>query len=403
MTGPDTWAPFVAAIAEHQRRSERDGAFLRNRAEVEQRFADLDAFHQALRADEVDTQALAALGGISVAQAERLRQDLDGAPIRFTSAEPPSSAAHLAGSFTRVSELMGLDPAHEFLFATDYRYRPHASVQPWAENRYLVLMGRYVVEDTWTLSLILAQLVVLTGSAFPGVAEPWTHPDFPQAMLDTAQHNPYLQQQIAYGMCAAVEGERYRTAVGVDDHTMLTPVMAEIARGAMDFLVGHELSHVHRGHLHAASRSAGESPWFAGEAFERARETPDGAAAVEAYLRDYWPAHSMELEADLFALMSAADIGASVAKELRLVGIQFAVSLLSFLDRANYLIEFGYDPAEALGLRQYNRVPGLVDVMLPMATHPWGKTRATAVTSGVQVVYRDLVDPVELRRKALLM
>ncbi|MFD1547085.1 tetratricopeptide repeat protein [Nonomuraea guangzhouensis] len=403
MTGLDGWAPFIAAITEHQKRSERDGAFLRAHAEVEQKFIDLEAFHRALYADEVTAEELAALCGRTAAEMEQLRRDLARGPIRFTPAEPPSCAIHLSGSFTRVSKLMGLDRAHEFLFATDYRYRPHASVQQWAENRYLVLMGRYVVEDMWTLSLILAQLVVLTGRAFPDLEEPWAHPDFPQALLDTAQENPYLHQQIAYGMCAAVEGERFRTAVGVADDAMLTPVMFEIARGAMDFVVGHELSHVYRGHLHAAGRPANESPWFAGEAFDQVRETPNGAAVIETYLRDYWPAHSLELEADMFAMMSAADIGASVAQDLRLVGIQFAVSLLSFLDRANYLIEFGYDPAEAIGLREYSRVPGLVDMMLPMATHPWGKTRATAVTSEVQLVYRSLVDPVELRRKALLM
>ncbi|MEU4546869.1 tetratricopeptide repeat protein [Nonomuraea dietziae] len=419
MTDPDPalddWAPFIATITEHQKQSERDGAFLRARAEVEQRFTDLETFHRALSSDEITAEELAALGeslstgsvgGTTAAEMEQLRRDLARSPIRFTPAEPPSCAIHLSRSFTRVSELMGLDQSHEFLFATDYRYRPHASVQQWAENRYLVLMGRYVVEDIWTLSLMLAQLIVLAGRAFPDLEEPWTHPDFPQALLDTAEENPYFHQQIAYGMCATVEGERYRTAVGVaglapEQRVMLNPVMFEIACGALDFLVGHELSHVYRSHLHAADRPVGESPWFVSEAFDRVRESSNGAA--ETYLRDYWPAHSLELEADMFAMMSAADIGAAVAQDLRLVGIQFAVSVLSFLDRANYVIEFGYDPAEAIGLREYNRVPGFVDVMLPMATHPWGKTRATWVPTTVQLVYRSLVEPAELRRKALLM
>jgi tetratricopeptide (TPR) repeat protein len=421
MTDPDPalddWAPFIAAIREHQKQSERDGAFLRDRAEVEQRFTDLETFHRALSTNEMTAEELATLGkslstgsvgGTTAADMEQLRRDLARSPIRFTPAEPPSCAFQLSRSFTRVSELMGLDQSHEFLFATDYRYRPHASVQQWAENRYLVLMGRYVVEDVWTLSLLLAQLIVLAGRAFPDLEEPWTHPDFPQALLDTAQENPYFHQQIAYGMCATVEGERFRTAVGVaglapEQSVMLTSAMFEIACGALDFLVGHELAHVYRSHLHAAGRPAGESPWFAGEAFDRVRESSNGAAVIETYLRDYWPAHSLELEADMFAMMSAADIGTAVAQDLRLVGVQFAVSVLSFLDRANYLIEFGYDPAEAIGLHEYNRVPGFVDVMLPMATHPWGKTRATWVPTAVQLVYESLVEPAELRRKALLM
>jgi tetratricopeptide (TPR) repeat protein len=413
---PGGWAPFIAAITEHQKHSERLGAFLRDHDEVEQGFTNREAFHRALHADEVTAAELASLGesasagsvgGTTAAEMEQLRRDLARSPIRFTPVEPPSCAVHLSRSFTRVSELMGLCKEHEFLFATDYRYRPHASVQQWAENRYLVLMGRYVVMDTWALSLILAQLIVLAGRAFPDMEKPWTHPDFPQALLDTARENPFFHHQIAYGMCAAVEGERYRTAIAIanqaHENVDLIPVMFEIASGAMDFLVGHELSHVHRGHLHAAGQPAGESPWFAAEAFDRVRESANGADVFETYLRDYWPAHSLELEADLFAMMSAADIGASVAQDLRLMGIQFAVSLLSFLDRANYLIEFGYDPAEGTGLREYNQVPGLIDVMFPMATHPWGKTRATAVPSEVQLVYESLVEPTELRRKALLM
>ncbi|MFI6483714.1 tetratricopeptide repeat protein [Nonomuraea sp. NPDC050663] len=414
---PDDWAPLLAAITEHQKQSERDGAFLRPSAEVERRFADLEAFHRALHTHDVTAEDLAglgaalstgAVGGTTAAEMEALRRDLARGPIRFTAAEPPSCAVHLSRAYTRVSSLMGLDEAHEFLFATDYRYRPHASVQQWSEDRYLVLMSRYVVEDIWTLSLVFAQLVVHAGSAFPGLDEPWSHPDFPRALREAVQDNPYLHQQIAYGMCAAVEGERFRlgfeTADLAPEHDKhLLPVMFEIARGALDFLVGHELAHVHRGHLHPEVQPAGESPWFAGQAFDRVRECADGAAVIEAYLRDHWPAHSLELEADMFAMMSAADVGAAVAQDLRLIGIQFAVGVLSFLDRADHLIEFGYDPAEAVGLQEYNRFPGLVDLKLPMATHPWGKTRATAVLGAFQLVYQSLIEPVQLHRKAALM
>ncbi|MCP2341519.1 tetratricopeptide repeat protein [Actinomadura rupiterrae] len=419
MSGPasDDWGPFIDAVAQYQRQSERDRVFLRDRAEIEQRLTDLDAFHRALTAPDVTADELAAsasalstgsVGGTTAPEMEQLRHDLARHPIRFTAVEPPSCAVHLARSFARVSRLMGLDAQHEFLFATDDRYRPHASVQQWSDRRYLVLMGRYVVEDFWALSLILAQLVALAGAAFPDLDEPWRHPDFPQALLDAAEQNPYLHQQIAYGMCAAVEGERYRIGFSAADLApeqsgRLVPAMYEIAHGAMDFLVGHELAHVYCGHVQAPGRAVHDSPWFAEEAFERVRASANGAATVETYLREYWPAHSQELEADLFAMMSAADIGAAFAQDLRLVGIQFAVGLLSFLDRADYLTEFGYDPAEAVGLDGYNRVPGLVDVMLPRTTHPWGKTRATAVPSEVRLVYQRLVEPAELERKARLM
>jgi tetratricopeptide (TPR) repeat protein len=421
MSGPgpdaDDWAPFVAAVAEHQRNSERGGAFLRTPEEIDRDFTVLETFHQALRSDDATVEELTALanslsnpaiGGSTGPEIAQLRQHLARYPLRFSPVERPGSAAHLARSFARVSNLMGLDPRHEFLFATDYRYRPHASVQQWAQDRYLVLMSRFVVEDTWTLAIILAQLVVLACGAFPGVRQPWELAEFPEALLATAEENPYFSRQLAYGMCAAVEGERFRIAFGAahldpELDAMLGPVTRQIAAGAVDFLVGHELSHVHRGHLLATRQPAGDAPWFADEAFDRIRTAARGATIVEKYLKEYWPAHSRELEADLFGMMSAADVGAKVAQDLRLVGIQFAISLISFQDRANYLIEYGDDPAEAVGLREYNRLPGFVDLMLPTTTHPWGKTRATVISAGFQQVYGQLVDPAELRRKAGLM
>lgn len=417
MTDPDDWAPFVAAIAEHQRNSERGGAFLRRREEIDRDFTVLETFHQGLRSDGVTVEELTAvanslsnpaIGGSTEPEIAQLRRDLARYPLRFSPAERPGSAALLARSFARVSDLMGLDPKHEFLFATDYRYRPHASVQQWAEDRYLVLMGRFVVEDTWALAVIVAQLIVVTCEAFPGVREPWALAEFPSALIAVAEANPDLRRRLAYGMCAGVEGERFRIAFGVphldpERDARSGRVTREIAFGALDFLTGHELAHVHRGHLDATYRPAGNAPWFGDQTFAHVRSAGRGSTVVEKYLEECWPAHGRELEADLFGMMSAADVGAKVAQDLRLIGIQFAISLISFQDRANYVIEYGDDPAEAVGLREFNRLPGFVDLMLPMKTHPWGKTRAAALPAGFQQVYRQLVDPAELRRKALLM
>jgi hypothetical protein len=414
---PAGWAPIMTAVAEHQRSSERDGAFLRNAAEIEQNFRALEGFHQAMEDDNVTAEGLATIAELlsgpefappGAEQLATLRQDLARYPIRFTPAELPAVAVYLARSFARVSRsAFPGDARHEFLFATDYRYRPHASVQQWAQDRYLILMGRFVLIDAISISMVLGRLICKAGERFPGVAQPWAHPEFSQALLATAQADQLLHQQIAYGMCCAAEGERYRLGFYFDDDpaqsAILGHVTSEVAAGVLDFLVGHELTHVARGHLQAAGRPARGSPWYASVTFDQIRLLPGGSSLIEKYLHQYWPAHSLELEADLYAVAWAAADGHGGAGDLRLMGAQFATSLISFLDRANYLLRFGRDAAEEVGLREYNRLPGLIDVLLPMPTHPWGKTRAFAVIDAVQIIYEDLFDPAEIRRKALLM
>jgi hypothetical protein len=192
-------------------------------------------------------------------------------------------------------------------------------------------------------------------------------------------------------MCAAVEGERYRLAFmyNADPQPKVTieRVADEISAGAMDFLVGHELSHVAQGHLHADGRPVSEAPWYASGVFDRVQPT----SVVEEYLRRYWPTHSLESEADLTAVVLAAGDGKTGAWDLRLMGAQLAISLISFLDRANHFLKFGSDPAAVVGLQNYG-LPGLVDLVLPMPTHPWGRTRATAVNSAVRLLYNDLLN-----------
>lgn len=416
MTSPDPvpadWVLFVTAVAEHQIRTERDSAFLRDPVEIEQNFTNLQAFHRALHSDRIPAEELAALAeklsgpafqGPGPAALAELRHNLARCPIRFTPVEPPATAILLSQSYARVSWLaFPRDTRSAFLLATDNRYRPHASVQQWAQDRYLILMGRYVLLDTSILSRVLARLIVEAGARSPGMAEPWAHPDFPPALLEVARANQWLHQQIAYGLCAAAEGERYRLAfienTDPAQGVITEQVSNEIAAGALDFLIGHELSHVAQGHLQAGGRPAGESPWYASAVLDRVRP----AEIVEEYLRRYWPVHSLESEADLDAVLWAAGDGETGAWDLRLMGAQLAITVISFLDRANHLLKFGRDPVDVVGLRNYG-LPGLIDLVLPMPTHPWGKTRATAVNSAVPLLYRDFFDSAELRRKTHLM
>jgi hypothetical protein len=399
---------FVDTVADLQKASEVKNAFLRKPVDIAEGFAGRLAFYQDLNEGTASLDDLAeragelsqpAFGEITVPQLMQLRENLSDYQIAFTPAEVPASAVILTEAYARVSQNFFPSIARRrFLLATDMRYRPHASVMQGEERgQYLVLMGRYVLLDTAGIAIILAALVLSAADQDPGADLPWSAPGFPQALTEAADGDSDIQQQIAYALCGAAEGERYRLAFRYDSPERIAELRAvqeEITAGALDFLVGHELTHVTRGHADTRKPAASGPPWFA-PAFDDWQ--PAGIPGQ--YLADFWPAHSRETEADFHALWCAAGHRAS---ELRLMGAQLAITVISFLDRASYLLQHGCDPADVTGARNY-ATPGFLDIALPMPDHPWGQTRASGLIAAFADAYKDILSESELRRKADLM
>ncbi|WP_435191210.1 hypothetical protein [Streptomyces sp. bgisy126] len=179
---------------------------------------------------------------------------------------------------------------------------------------------------------------------------------------------------------------------------MVKFVHAELAAGALDFLMAHELSHVVKGHLHHDGTPVSEFPWIDSKHFERARST----GLVDTYLREHWPAHSREMEADLEALVCCAGDGETGAWDLRLMGAEIVLNLISFTDRASYWMKHGTDPVDVLGLKGYGAL-GLLDVQLPLPEHPWGETRVTVANNTLSALYGSYFSPSELHRKRDLL
>jgi hypothetical protein len=67
-----------------------------------------------------------------------------------------------------------------------------------------------------------------------------------------------------------------------------------------------------------------------------------------------------------------------------------------------HLIRHGQDPAMLVGLQNY-LIPGIVDTILPMPRHPWGKTRERFLPHCVHALYRGHFERGELQRKANAM
>ena len=419
MQDTEDWSLFRSAVADHQIRTALSNSFLNDPIETERDLARIKEFHKGLAgnasAEELSeltrTFSRSTFAPLQPSTIEQLRRDMRAFPIRFTDVESPANAAILARSFARVSRLAFRDGLkrnfsdgrdRRFLFATDARYRPHASVQEWAPDHYLVLMSTHLIVDVRMLAKVVAGLVFKAVASFAEDSSPWESLEFPDTILETARANPWLYDQIGYLLCAASEGERYRFGVletnGLEQSDELDRLTGEISAGALDFLVGHELAHVALGHVDGDRPYELREPWYV------SNMTSEGIPewAIQDYVREYWHIHGPELEADTESLLYTGGDGETGAWDLRLMGAQMAISLISFTDRAKFLMDHGRDPADQVGLRKYVRL-GILDLLLPKATHPWGKTRQTSLGNLVRPLYGEFFSESELERKSRLM
>jgi hypothetical protein len=367
-------------------------------------------FYSALEATAVTDDELVGLaaeagGGIfeppSREVIAELRDRLARFQLRFTRAEPPAVAGLLSQSFARVSPFARGELANaNFILATDCIYRPHASVQEWARDQYLVMMSRYLLADLPLFAHIIAHYII--EAANPDDESPWLGSDFPATLLETIERSS-MRWHFAYALCAAAEGERYRFAMPLSDNPRENRLANEIWTGAVDFLLAHEIAHVFAGHVRGHPNEPGEIPHFLRRAFEEVRKVggADGQRLIDHFINTRWPSYDRELFADAVGLLWTGGDGPNGAWDLRLMGAQLTVCAISFLDRAKYLIEHGEDPGMVIGFNY--SIPGLVDLVLPKFSHPWGITRAYWVKSAVVGLYQPHFLERELRRKSRLM
>jgi len=398
---------FVELVERTQLRSEGGGWPGKGPEELLRLHEARARFFSALENSSASDADVAALAGdetsrtLSPEQVRSLRNTLANCPVSFTTAESPFTCVTLAASFARTWRFIRRQkPRAEFLLATDCTYRPHASVQEWSEDRYLILMSRSLI---WDLSILADVVAMHIGGVRAALGDsPWRDPAFPYALLMEFEHSE-LRWQIPYLLCGFVEGERYRFATQIGDGAFEQAVGAEIAAGAIDCLLGHELAHVHEGHVRSKPQHSelwGPARYAATHGHQHLGA--EASRRVDDYSAHFWPHHERELVADRIGLAIAGSSGPEGAWDLRLMGAQLALGLISFLDRATYMVQQREDPAMLLGLEQYN-IPGLVDLLLPKKTHPWGKTRATSLNNSLADIYEPSFSPGELKRKSNLM
>jgi hypothetical protein len=402
---------IIASIEAHQIQTEGEGPLSKSDEEIRQIQIARERFYSALSSAETSDDELVTLaaetgdGFFSPPSHDvvaELKDRLARFPIQFTRAEPPSVASLLSTSFSRVSRFFQYELTNaSFILATDCIYRPHASVQEWAQDNYLVVMSRYLLVDLPMLANIIAQFICEVSK--PNDVSPWLDPNFPVTLLEGIEHSSN-RWHLAYALCAAAEGERYRMAYTMSDDPRCEHIVQEIRAGAIDFLLAHEIAHVAFGHLRGFPDKPSEIFPFFHEFLEVARRIggADGQRLVDNFTKR-WPSYERELNADTMALLCTGGDGPTGAWDLRLIGAQLMISTISFLDRAKFLIAHGKDPGMLIGLDRY-MLPGYVDLALPRPGHPWGKTRSHWITNEALFrLYSSYFSKRELRRKGRLI
>lgn len=404
---------FLVLLERHQLRTQKAGWMPPSDEEIQQECVSRKRFCHALEDPAISDEDVAKLGSGTGAEGlyqppdaaaiAELRRNLGACPIMFTQAEPPALATILSQSFWRLRHVAEQGCANaKFILASDYTYRPHASIQEMRPELYLILIGRYLLADITSIAHILADLMANTRETDDEL--PWQKSTFPIKLPEEYDRSP-LRWQLPYKLCSSAEGERYRFAIrfqGSDDFAQV--IATELITGATDFLIGHELGHIIRGHLRDRATLPNGIPWIYQEAFKFLREMLGGDTEelIAQFTNRCLPHLARELDADALGLLWSAGFGPTGAWDLRLMGAQLAISTIAFVDRAIYMIKNGRDPGMLIGLDNYS-MPGVVDILLPKTSHPWGKTRATFLCNSLSALYQQDFPPAELKRKAALM
>lgn len=403
---------FLIALEQHQLRTQRAGWMPPTDEVIQQEILSRKRFYRALEDSSISNEDVAKLGNGTGAEGlyhlpsetaiAELRRNLSICPIVFTQAEPPAFATILSQSFWRLRHIVERHcPNAKFILASDYTYRPHASVQEIGPDQYLILIGRYLLADIPMIANIFADLIASTSEN--GDKFPWEKPTFPAKLIEVYNQSP-LRWQLPYKLCSSAEGERYRFAVQYTGEEFAASIAQELTAGATDFLLGHELGHIVKGHLRNRTTLPTDLPWIYKSAFNFLRKTAGGEAEKLAtpFTERFLPYYSRELDVDVLGLLLSAGFGPTGAWDLRLMGAQLAIAIIAFLDRATYLINNGNDPGMLIGLENYS-MPGVVDLLLPKNSHPWGKTRATFLINSLIPLYEPDFPPAELKRKQALV
>lgn len=398
-------------VEAHQRASESASS----NADIAPRAAFRQAFHRMLRDDAVSIDALKAFfdaqAGIDTAfmnaaffgaaEIAFCREQLRTTPCVFTAFEPPVTMWIILRALKPLLEnIENLPPHARLVIATDCSYRPHAQVTCHADGLlYEIRLGSFLLDSLIGLALVTDDLTSSIRTAHPGT-------DFvtamaPDRLLPALQRSVH-RYQLPYFLVSIYEGEKYRFGLRLSateqDPARFSRAFT-LATLMACFVLAHELSHILLGHLDDDDGRPARAPLYRllldpdSEFRSPALEAIDAGLLLR-YQRDHLATHDLEFNADLLGarltMNCAVDLTRSAMPGAAAVGMVLAA--IALFDRMHAVTLSGVDPAMRIGVPRYNAGPFAADVLLPMPSHPWGKTRASVVTFGLMLLDMETMD-----------
>jgi hypothetical protein len=318
--------------------------------------------------------------GIGTDNISRIRNFCKTVNIHFPRTEFADIVYFLVQAFESLSQNSNeaIWKAH-FVVATDGEYHPHAHIRKLGDNCYSIVFGIYLLADLAKVAFTFYAILTEFRSsqcAPEGFSEAVGSPGFIKTFNGSLH-----RRQFPYVLVSLALGERYRYITKFES-ALFSQQEARFSvfyQLTICFLVAHEVAHLINGDLD------GKEPYFSewmASMFDHASDMCMLKYISRSELASFWKKygrmHSREAGADFEAFRITQDIAVDRMGH-RAVGVAAAslvLSVIAWVDRARYFIEHRADPARVVGRHLYNRNLGHVDVKLPIASHPWGKTRA---------------------------
>jgi hypothetical protein len=372
----------LAEIEEQQLRAESrttDPVSLGNRLSVRQQFRDL------VNDDSTSDEAIAEFvsgktdsGSPMAAQAvARIRRVISDGTLLFTSYEPPETVHLLCLTFELLKDNFPTDTrVPRVIIATDALYHPHASVRLVKDNLYSILLSSNLIGDLFAISGIFTDLV---NDRQQHGARSFIRP-FVTGDLRSAYECSKHAIQLPYQLAATAMGEKFRFALQVGGSPEIAAWQRNIYLCMLAFLIGHELGHIQLGHCSSHERPSQPEAFldFVLDPSSPLYSLGDVPRAMCNHYREYYAwQHSREFHADLVGATTAGNLAVDLFshRDAGFIAASIVLGLIAFMDRISFVLHEHADPVILVSEEDYNRKPLVIDVKLPRATHPWGRTR----------------------------
>ena len=284
-----------------------------------------------------------------------------------------ASLKHILNNYIHVNERFSL------IVATDSRYRPHGRVERIAENCYLIVVGRYLVIDSFLIS------TTIYDSIFALRKERET--DFLQAfssdLLAKTMMSSYHKYQFPFILSGIYMGENIRCAGIFDSENRLKygSYCTSLALCMISFIFGHEIGHIFNDDLNPNKTQREHNIYKTMLVNQIDSNESDfyneNKEQIKWYISEYADIHGCECDADLRGLQISMDVAVDLFQN-KLVGLAasfLTLKLMSLFDKLHFFFINRKNINDIVSLEDFNRVLFSADIRVPFSSHPWGKTR----------------------------